>query len=432
VSGPAAVTVFDVVDDGDTVFIVMELVDGSSLDRTVRERGPLTSAATAAIGVRLCDALAAAHGVGVIHRDVKPSNVLLAGDPPGAKLADFGIASIRDDPGITATGTFVGSPAFMAPEQAQGRAATEATDRWGLGATLYFAVEGESPFDRGSAMATVAAVLEEPPRRCARAGRLEPTILALLDKDPQRRPPLDAVRYRLASTGDEDRLTVEATVPRPPVRAPRRHRLAWLAVAAVGVVGIAAAVTFLGSGSGPDRDERAVPVGTDSGSSPGASSTTGVTEWVAYTDPATGFGLRHPAGWRLTRPTESRTELHDDASGVSVSVEWTDRPAEDPVAPWRRLAGEYATTVAGYTELRLEPSRFRDAPAAVWEFTYDHDGSTMRTLAVGLRASDLGFALLFRAPATLWNELEAVRVSVFDGFQPATDPPGDRKDGGDD
>jgi Protein kinase domain len=182
---PGVVTLYDVVTHQGGVFIVMELVEAPTLADLVRVEGPLPPERVAEIGSQLASALEAAHRSGIVHRDVKPDNVLVP--QAGAKLADFGVASLAGDPRLTTTGVVIGSPAYMAPEQAQGEPIGPPADFWALGATLYFAVEGQPPFDNGSSMATLAAVVNEAPQPMRRAGPLAPLIAALLDKDPQAR-----------------------------------------------------------------------------------------------------------------------------------------------------------------------------------------------------------------------------------------------------
>ena len=182
----------------------MELVQAPSLRELVGRSGPLAPAAAARVGLDLVDALDAAHRAGIVHHDVKPANVMVAGGGR-AKLADFGIASLQEDTQRTlsaATGAVdptvvFGSLPYVAPEQARGEAAGPAADLWALGATLWFAVEGAAPFERGGPAATLGAILHDPPGQPARAGPLGPVLLALLDKDPARRPPAAAVRRRL-------------------------------------------------------------------------------------------------------------------------------------------------------------------------------------------------------------------------------------------
>jgi eukaryotic-like serine/threonine-protein kinase len=184
---PGAVTLYDVVRDHGGTFIVMELVDAPTLANLVRADGPLPPERVAEIGVQVAGALEAAHAAGIVHRDVKPGNVMVP-DGGMAKLADFGIASLQGDPQLTSTGLVIGSPAYMAPEQARGEESGPAADFWALGATMFYAVEGEPPFDRGTSIATLAAVVNEPPGTPRRAGALAPLIAALLSKDPGSRP----------------------------------------------------------------------------------------------------------------------------------------------------------------------------------------------------------------------------------------------------
>jgi serine/threonine protein kinase len=196
-SHPGAVTLFDVVQDGGQDFMVMELVEAPDLDQLVAERGPLGPREAAAIGLRLLATLEAAHRAGIVHRDVKPSNVLVREDGT-TKLTDFGTASLTGDPELTATGVVVGSPAFMAPEQIKGLEVGPPTDLWALGATLYFAVEGEPPFRSTKAQFDVVnAIVNERPRPPRRLGPLAPVIERLLAKEPAERPGSADVWYLL-------------------------------------------------------------------------------------------------------------------------------------------------------------------------------------------------------------------------------------------
>jgi eukaryotic-like serine/threonine-protein kinase len=190
---PGAVTLYDVVKDHGGTFIVMELIKAPTLADLVRSDGPLPVGRVAEIGAQVASALEAAHQAGIVHRDVKPGNVMVPGNGT-AKLADFGIASLQGDPQLTSTGLVIGSPAYMAPEQAKGEESGPAADFWALGATMFYAVEGEPPFDRGTSIATLAAVVNDPPRTLRRAGPLAPLITALLAKDPGSRPSGPTVR----------------------------------------------------------------------------------------------------------------------------------------------------------------------------------------------------------------------------------------------
>jgi eukaryotic-like serine/threonine-protein kinase len=185
---PSVVTVYDVVEEGGSPWIIMELVEARSLDRIITEDGPLPPLAAAELGSSLVSALAAAHAAGVLHRDVKPSNVLLTQDGK-AVLTDFGIATFAEDPSMTQAGLVVGTPGFTAPERVRGDNATPASDLWSVGATLYAAVEGRGPFDRigGSTVITAGVATEDAPRAPS-AGPLGPVIDALLSRDPGSRP----------------------------------------------------------------------------------------------------------------------------------------------------------------------------------------------------------------------------------------------------
>ncbi|MDP8977458.1 MAG: serine/threonine protein kinase, partial [Actinomycetota bacterium] len=187
VNHPGAATVYDVIQEGEQVYIVMEMLRAPTLADLVARDGPLSPARAAEVGLGVLDVLRAAHRRGIVHRDVKPSNVMVPPDG-GGKLADFGIASLQGDPQITGSGLILGSPSYMSPEQARDGTCGPPADLWGLGATLYFALEGRSPFDRGRPLPTLTAVLHDDPPPPRRAGPLEPLLISLLDKEPERRP----------------------------------------------------------------------------------------------------------------------------------------------------------------------------------------------------------------------------------------------------
>ncbi|MFE7569734.1 protein kinase [Streptomyces sp. NPDC057539] len=181
-----AVTVYDVVDEDDRPWIVMELVEGKSLAEAVREDGLLTPRRAAEVGLAILDVLRSAHREGILHRDVKPSNVLIAEDGR-VVLTDFGIAQVEGDPSVTSTGMLVGAPSYISPERARGHKPGPAADLWSLGGLLYASVEGCPPYDKGSAIATLTAVMTEPLDPPKNAGPLEEVIYGLLAKDPEQR-----------------------------------------------------------------------------------------------------------------------------------------------------------------------------------------------------------------------------------------------------
>ncbi|WDO06658.1 serine/threonine protein kinase [Streptomyces murinus] len=197
----AVVTVHDVLDHDGRPWIVMELVEGNSLADAVKEQGRIEPREAARIGLWVLRALRAAHSAGVLHRDVKPGNVLLGRDGR-VLLTDFGIAQIEGDSTITRTGEVVGSVDYLAPERVRGHDPGPASDLWALGATLYTAVEGRSPFRRTSPLSTMQAVVEEEAEQPHNAGPLGPVISALLRKEPERRPGAEEAEQMLAEAAE--------------------------------------------------------------------------------------------------------------------------------------------------------------------------------------------------------------------------------------
>src|SRR5215469_2575583 len=199
------VTVYDVAEEDGRPWIVMELVPSRSLDELIAVDGAMPALRAGRMGQQLLAALAAAHAVGVLHRDVKPSNVLIATDrlaagwEERAVLTDFGIAQFEGDPRLTATGMVMGSPGFTAPERIRGSDATPASDLWSLGATIYAAVEGRGPYEqRGGAITTMSAIINEDAPVAPHAAQLAPLIAALLRRDPATRPSAGAAARMFA------------------------------------------------------------------------------------------------------------------------------------------------------------------------------------------------------------------------------------------
>lgn len=212
-SHPNVVTLYDVAREGSAPFVVMELVASRSLAELTRD-GPLPPQQVAAIGAAVAAALQAAHAAGITHRDVKPGNVLVAHDGR-IKLTDFGIARNPADQTLTATGLMLGSPAYIAPEIASGGPVNPASDLWGLGATLFAAVEGRPPYDAGTAMATVAAVVQDEVPKTSCSGPLAEVISGLMVKDPTRRLPLSQVRRLLGAPPEPAQRSASPSVAVP-------------------------------------------------------------------------------------------------------------------------------------------------------------------------------------------------------------------------
>ncbi|MCK8680457.1 serine/threonine-protein kinase [Streptomyces lichenis] len=310
ISHPHVVTVHHVVDQGPHPWIVMELLPNTSLQDRIAA-GPIGPAETARTGRQLLSALRAAHAVGIRHRDVKPANVLLRADG-SAVLTDFGIAALPGATSLTATGELVGSPEFMAPERVRALGDGPAADLWSLGVVLYLCVEGVSPLRRATALATLAAVLDEPVPPPVRSGPLAPALAALLVRDPAARPDaerLDAMLARAEAEADApegaapDRTAptlraASAPAPSPdpspstPAPVPRRRarhrtgRRTVLAVTALAVAVAAAAVTAyaLRGTTVRDDDDRgasATPTASASAAAPGRDPDLAAGAWIA-------------------------------------------------------------------------------------------------------------------------------------------------------
>jgi len=226
------VAVYDVAEEDGRPWIVMELVPSQSLDQVLVVEGRLPAARAGRIGQQLLSALAAAHAAGVLHRDVKPSNVLIATNKSGegwderAVLTDFGIAQFEGDPRLTQTGMVMGSPGFTAPERIRGSDASPASDLWSLGATIYAAVEGRGPYEqRGGAITTMSAIINEDAPIAPHAGKLAPVIAALLRRDPTTRPSASAAQRMF--TQALPRLS-EATEEPPPMSHPPTIRSSYV------------------------------------------------------------------------------------------------------------------------------------------------------------------------------------------------------------
>ncbi|SDM22810.1 serine/threonine-protein kinase [Allokutzneria albata] len=212
ISHPNVVTVYDVVDEDGRPWIVMELVRAPSLAQVVERDGALAPSRVAAIALQVFAALSAAHEHGILHRDVKPGNVLVH-DTGRTVLTDFGIATVQGDASLTVSGMLVGAPGYIAPERARGLEVGTASDLWSLAATMYAAVEGKPPFDRTGALPTLTAVLTEDPEPMRNAGPLRPLIEAMLRKEPEERPSPAEVesvlrRVALGDLGEDEAATV--------------------------------------------------------------------------------------------------------------------------------------------------------------------------------------------------------------------------------
>ncbi|MEU3271421.1 serine/threonine-protein kinase [Saccharomonospora sp. NPDC006951] len=244
------VAIHDVVVEDGLPWIVMELIEGHSLDEHVKTRGPLPVDAAAELAAALLSAIGTAHEKAVVHRDIKPANVMLT-ERGRFLLTDFGTAVHNTDTTLTATGMFVGSPEYMAPERLRGEDNLPASDLFSLGVTLYQAIEGFSPFRRDSQAGTLTAVLLEEPPQPTKAGRLTGLVVRLLDKDPANRPTVPEALAMLAGTPAPATRPAGAPSPRRETKLLARHEAPkmWQAkgIAVILAVVVAFAIAGLGT-----------------------------------------------------------------------------------------------------------------------------------------------------------------------------------------
>ncbi|MFF1898387.1 serine/threonine-protein kinase [Streptomyces sp. NPDC058228] len=421
ITHPGVVTVHDVVEYDNRPWIVMQYVDGPSLADAAKESGEIAPREAARIGLHVLSALRAAHSAGVLHRDVKPGNVLLARDGQ-VLLTDFGIAAIEGDSTITRTGELVGSIDYLAPERVRGGDPGPASDLWSLGATLYTAVEGCSPFRRTSPISTMQAVVTEEPPPPARAGALAPVITALLRKDPADRPsaaetermllqamegrePRAAQAYvptqRVSEealrsmgtdgtdgTGAESRATVPQFTATAPVtrRSRGRWRTAILVVALAALVGGGAGLAAMKYGDNSVADSAGSSSLHGSSTSPrpsaeaskSAPSTAVVPDgWHRVDDPE-GFSLVVPDGWERRADGQNVDYTPDDGNHfIRISVD-PEPDFENSYMHMLNMETRLTERLPGYERKTLHSNTYRDRPGSLWDFTWteskDHPG----------------------------------------------------------
>jgi len=249
-SHPHAISVYDVAQEGETPWLVMEYLPSRSLSEVVTAEGVLRVDQVAQIGAQVADALTATHAAGIVHRDVKPANILI-GQGPGleglVKITDFGISHAHGDVTLTQTGQITGTPAFLAPEVAQGYEMGEASDVFSLGATLYTCLEGQPPFGmEDNALAMLHKVAGGTIRPPSRAGSLSGPLTRMLAADPAARPTMAEVRDELARlaagrSGDTTTVLLARTDLRPSKGKPRTEVFPAVGAAAAGAAAGAAA-----------------------------------------------------------------------------------------------------------------------------------------------------------------------------------------------
>ncbi|MFB7052916.1 serine/threonine-protein kinase [Streptomyces vinaceus] len=465
---PAVVVVHDVLEHDDRPWIVMEYIDGPSLADAAKAAGRIEPAEAARIGLHVLGALRAAHAVGVLHRDVKPGNVLLAKDGR-VLLTDFGIAAIEGDSSITRTGEIVGSIDYLAPERVTGGTPGTSSDLWSLGATLYTAVEARSPFRRTSPISSLQAVVNDEPPALRQAGALGPVITALLRKDPDERPsaqetermlieamegrqPKAAQAYVPTRAVTPEELADAAEEPAPeaapaPAAASEQVRTAalpeqarpaaeptggWikraaavaLVAALVGGGAVFGVLKFTGEDTGngggdknasaPDRqdgvEEAAPPAG-----------------FTKVVDPLAGFTLFVPEGWTRKANGDQIDYTPDDGKHF---IRIASDPTPDYRDPYAHLL-DLETQVAkrtDYKKVRLNQNTFRDSTrAALWEFTYTekqtHPGPRRAKEQMYIAPDGTEYAVYISSPTADWATIEQQFDVALSGWKPPAAKP---------
>ena len=459
---PNVVTTYDVVEEDGRPWIVMELLDARSLSEELRENGPLPPHRVAELGLALLGALDASHRQGIVHRDVKPGNVLLTGDGRPV-LTDFGIATAAGDPSLTSTGVVLGSPAYMSPERARGQRPGPEADLWSLGATLYAAAEGRPPYDGDNALGTLTAVISDPVDPPTVSGPLAEAILGLLEKDPADRLTIEQTRALLTKAAADrstaatpapaaaavaldrasrtEALPVEAdaapaaplATPPPPPPARRRGLLFLAGALGLALLAAVTAAALMTEGGGDPQKSAKDPSPTPSTSSSTTPSSTAPTTSASspsptrddgvpagyrlYRDP-TGFTVAVPAGWQESRDG-TRVDFRDPEDGSRfLRFDQTDQPKDDPKKDWEKQEKAFRETHDNYERIRLEDVDYRDFDAADWEFTF---GANTHVLDRGFVAGDRGYAIYVSSSESGWADTQQVFETAADSFRPAGD-----------
>ncbi|MER6484237.1 serine/threonine-protein kinase [Streptomyces sp. CH8.1] len=465
---PAVVTVHDVLEHDDRPWIVMEYIDGPSLADAAKAAGRIEPREAARIGLHVLGALRAAHAVGVLHRDVKPGNVLLAKDGR-VLLTDFGIAAIEGDSSITRTGEIVGSIDYLAPERVTGGIPDPSSDLWSLGATLYTAVEARSPFRRTSPISSLQAVVNDEPPALRQAGVLGPVITALLRKDPTERPSAEEAERMLleamegrepkaahayvptrAVTSEElapaqerpeeqashEEVAQTAPLPEPAVSGtvaapvPADRDGGWLKRAAVvalvaallgggGVFGILKYTADSGDGG---QDRVTSSTGGQSGDEGKPQAPAPPAGYTKVVDPLAGFTLFVPEGWTRKANGDQIDYTPDDGKHfVRIAADPTP-DYRDPLAHLLDLETQVSKRT-DYKKVRLNQNTFRDSTrAALWDFTYtekqNHPGPRRAKEQMYIAPDGTEYAIYISSPVASWATTEQQFDVVLSGWEP--------------
>lgn len=420
---PNVIVLHDVVEEDGRPWIVMELVDGSSLADRLAAEGPVGPREAARMGLALLDALRVAHGRGVLHRDIKPANVLVEAGTGRVVLTDFGIAQVTGSTTITETGTFVGSPEYTAPERMSGQRTGPESDLWSLGVLLCTLVSGESPFRRDSLGGVLHAVVFDEIRPPAAAGALAPAIEGLLQRDPGLRLDGDGAARMLRmclEPGDTPEIPLEYTptqpavpvttghggfgpqaatpaapeAPTPSRRAPRRRTALIAAVAVVALAGLGAGVAALaldrGDGDG-EGDGKATATTAPGKKEPSKTPPSGkASPTASKTAVPDGYELVHdPAGFTIAVPKDFSREVkaprvyyNSPGKEFRIGIHVQELDPKGPLQLSREADARGPQNYPGYRSGQVIQTERQGLPAALWAFVWNgsaDDGGSRQT-----------------------------------------------------
>ncbi|MCF1600063.1 serine/threonine-protein kinase [Streptomyces muensis] len=448
ITHPHVIVVHDVVDDEGLPCIVMEYVPSVTLGDVLKRRGALSPGEAARIGRGMASALRAAHDAGVLHRDVKPANVLL-GDDGRIVLTDFGIAVESGTSSLTRTGELVGSIQYLAPERLRTGIAEPgpACDLWSLGTTLYEAVEGRPPFGRDTAIETAYAIAADPYEPPRRAKDLAPVIEGLLVKEPDRRMNAQEAEHLLS------RVSGEATVPLdPPTRpeplrttapdtatpaAPGRKRgrrtALWIASALVAAALVTGGLLLRPGGDADSRDDSpnrsqsqspspspSTSSGSGNSTDPGsAASPSPVPAGYHLVKAGQGFSVPVPDGWTAKDVPSGEVAYIDPSGLVGLRVEVVEFAGSDPLQHWRDTEEDQTRRDnPGYERVRMSRTEFRGRPAGYWEFTFQGRAREFRGVELAFSGADsTQYVIYLSGPNATWNEHRPIFDTAVNGIR---------------
>lgn len=433
IAHPNVIVVHDVVDDEGLPCIVMEYIPSATLSDVLKQRGALPPEEAARIGLAMAAALRAAHDAGVLHRDVKPANVLL-GDRGRIVLTDFGIAMESGTSSLTKPGELIGSIRYLSPERLRGAEPGPASDLWALGATLYQAVEGQHPFARDTPIETAYAIATDPYEPLHNAGDLAPVIEGLLVKEPGQRMDVHEVERRLGDVTatrtarlDPPTRSERTDTPSPPARKSSGNRRRTV-VRSVVAVALAAAVA--GGGAlwwlkGPADEPSSQASGSGASASPSPSPSPSATlpppvpDGYQLQKAGSGFSVPVPDGWTRKTLDGGEVAFIDPSGLVGLRVNAIEFAGTDPLRHWRETEEEQtARDNPGYERVRMAETTFRGRPAGYWEFTFDGRARQYRAAELAFSSTDgTQYVVYLSAPNAQWHTYRQVFDTAANGVR---------------